>query len=193
VSGGWVRCGRCNEVFNAAEEDLARLDAPEPALEDGPAAPAVPVDAQRSEPTVPPAPVSADASAALETIEAPAAAESAEAAEAAHATEHAEGAPAAPAADDLRADLRPERAAADPKPGFVRAAERAARWQQPRMRAVLLLLALVAAALLALQAALAFRDRLAASWPASRALLEPACRIAGCRIEPGYTIEIFYP
>jgi predicted Zn finger-like uncharacterized protein len=148
VSGGWVRCGRCNEVFNAADalvdadagagapdahrqrvqEDLARLDAPEPALEDGPAAPAVPVDAQRSEPTVPPAPVSADASAALETIEAPAAAESAEAAEAAHATEHAEGAPAAPAADDLRADLRPERAAADPKPGFVRAAERAARW-----------------------------------------------------------------
>ncbi len=51
------------------------------------------------------------------------------------------------------------------------------------MRAMLGLLALAAGGLLALQAALEFRDLLAASWPAGRALLEPACRIAGCRVE----------
>ncbi len=235
VSGGWVRCGRCNEVFNAAEalvdadagasapdahrqrvlKDLARLAAPAaaaaeepaqawgkaaapvdalptpesesesvsesmpapapasapefeprpaPALQDETAARTSPLDSHRNEPTWPPTPASA--SAALESIDA------------------TDGPPAPPAADDLRADVRPERVAALPRPGFVRAAERAARWQQPRMRAVLLLVALAAAALLAFQAALAFRDRLAASWPASRVLLEPACRIAGCRVEP---------
>jgi hypothetical protein len=74
--------------------------------------------------------------------------------------------------------------AREPAPQFVRLAERAARWRQPRVRAALgLLLVLSVLALLA-QIALQFRAPIAAAWPESRALLQPMCEWLDCSIGP---------
>jgi hypothetical protein len=71
-----------------------------------------------------------------------------------------------------------------PTPSFLRDAERAARWRQPRMRLALAMAALGLLALLAGQAGLAYRDLLAARWPALRAPLQQACALIGCTVEP---------
>lgn len=89
----------------------------------------------------------------------------------------------------VQATSRPARAAGrrskrepQPAPSFVKQADRAARWQRPGVRAALLLLLLTGCLGLAGQAAFVYRDRLAASVPASRALLLHACASLGCRI-----------
>lgn len=74
-------------------------------------------------------------------------------------------------------------------PSFVVKADRAARWQRPGVRASLALLALVAGTGLAAQMTYTFRDRLAASVPASRPWLQQACERIGCRIEDFRQIE----
>jgi predicted Zn finger-like uncharacterized protein len=244
VSAGWVRCGRCAEVFNALEglydmdsaeggaqvDDAAevRNEAPSeerrqalaalvqqsshgaaPAAAAAAVGPATSPDAVAAGPTS--APVAADAPDALVPV-------------------HAGGNPAlipgrvtgmpasmAPAAREPQ-DLPPESPApsrpagsgpddANPEsqidealtgwvaqrssdaPSFVRRAERAARWQRPWVRAVLVLLALGLTVLLAAQLALGQRDLLASQWPASRPALGALCQQLGCRIEPLRRIE----
>jgi predicted Zn finger-like uncharacterized protein len=76
-----------------------------------------------------------------------------------------------------------------PVPGFLREAERAARWQRPAVRRALMAGCAGAALLLAAQVGLEYRDVLAARWPALQPPLEAACRLAGCRIEPPRWIE----
>ncbi|MEY4754001.1 MAG: hypothetical protein RJA44_1676 [Pseudomonadota bacterium] len=75
-------------------------------------------------------------------------------------------------------------AAATALPGFVRDADRRARWQRPWVRAVLLLLSLLLLATLLGQIAYRLRDQIAARWPQSLPLLQQACLELDCRIEP---------
>ena len=76
-----------------------------------------------------------------------------------------------------------------PTPGFVKQAQRAARWRSPWMRLGLALLALLLLAALTLQVALQDKDRIAATYPQAKPWLEQLCAQAGCRIEPFKRIE----
>lgn len=73
---------------------------------------------------------------------------------------------------------------ASPTPTFVRQAERAARWQRPRVRASLAVAVLLLVGALGTQTALQFRDAFAARWPDARPALESLCSVFGCEIEP---------
>jgi predicted Zn finger-like uncharacterized protein len=190
VSEGWVRCGRCAEVFNALE-NLVDLDAdgapqtrPPPSSgrervldemariarhDEAPANEAAPTaEAREAADTEPPAPARAPAPA----MPAP--------------TPSAARVTATPAAPAPAADLRAE---PGERPAFVRRAERAERWRRPGVRLALGALALVAVATLTGQAALEFRDPLAARWPALRPALEFGCQYTGCRIAAPRAIE----
>jgi predicted Zn finger-like uncharacterized protein len=216
VSEGWVRCGRCDTVFNALESlvdlEAQAADAGAPAAtspdeadwdrtppgadprematdprapeaeapwEPAPRAPipasAAPVAAPDEEdpPTVPtpplpaPSPLAATAlqrpSAPIEPVLAPAAAA---AVMSAWSAESSAGPPVA-----------------GPTPGFVRQAERDARWSSPAMRAALVGCSLMLIALLAGQAAFHFRDELAARSATADGLLRSVCARWGCRVE----------
>ena len=74
-------------------------------------------------------------------------------------------------------------------PSFLRTAERNALWRRPAMRiAAGLGVALLGIALV-LQAAVLWRDTLAARWPASTPALAALCRLAGCSVQPLRRIE----
>ena len=69
-------------------------------------------------------------------------------------------------------------------PSFLRAAEDAARWRRPLVRAALVGAALLLSAGLLLQSALLWRDPLAARLPASEPALQALCRLTGCQVQP---------
>lgn len=178
VSNGWVRCGRCSEVFNAVES-LVDLD----------------LDLDRPGDTAAP---SAHGARVMEEL----------ARVAGGAPEPVAAPPAEPLADeapapafDLRADVDPAPAPADPRdawrvddsppaaPGFVRQADRAARWRRPGVRLALALVALVAVGGLGWQVPLSHHDWIAARWPATAPWMQRFCATAGCIVEPPRRIE----
>lgn len=204
VSEGWVRCGRCSAVFNGLE-NLCELDADgvprEPARAPAPvAAPAAAAadtattfdidvgaaDEERWAPTAAPssfdhrdspghdsvlpdpafAPTAAPSQAPLDDGPAAIVTFSAES------VADAAAAPAAPAPPAPPAVL----------PRFLKEAERAAFWRQPKVRGMLAGLALALGATLALQAALAWRDVLAARVPAAAPALATLCQWFGCSV-----------
>ncbi len=186
VSEGWVRCGRCSNVFNAAQHlvDPATGDARRAPIEvhSGMAppvpAPAPPARPARAAPALPGSEVKPPAQAGDAT------------ASAADALPDPRAVPEPAAAgqtEALRIDAAP--AAGGLRPSFVRRAERAERWRSPPVRALLLVAVLLAAALLAGQALHLHRDRAVAHWPGLRPLLESACAALGCRIEHARAIE----
>ncbi len=228
VSEGWVRCGRCTQVFNALEGlvDLEtglprptgsgsgaagaglapQVDADsdddyevaQPAARPG--GPPLPGDAG-----TPPAPAKPGAGAAAMLpgrLTRPSAERSGTAlltrastapslSASAPAETHGRGVPgdlAAAVAEASDSELEPHRAGAV-APSFVRNAERAARWQQPRVRLGLALVAALAALLLVAQAGLHHRDLVAARWPDTRPLLVQACQALGCRVEAARSID----
>jgi len=205
VSEGWVRCGRCDSVFNALDA-LVDLDAeptvasnrsvatsaaasPAASLDRAPA-PQVrrpepePEPDQRIDPFLEshtePAPlpevvwdepvaVTFERASDTESIDPPTAG-----------VPPAERRPAA----DARAPMAPAPAIPAPvSPGFVRRAERDARWHSPAMRAALLGCAGMLMALLGLQATYHFRDAIAARSPTAAQWLRSACERWDCRIE----------
>jgi predicted Zn finger-like uncharacterized protein len=211
VSQGWVRCGRCAEVFNAtlslvdietgAPRQAAEVLSPgdlgievvaaheEPAWAQPRAAEAE-AEAQalhEAEPDPSTAPVegagagpqTADAAAQAERIEPPFDAPGASGADAAVAPETTGGA----APEDTAATLPIE------APSFVRQAERAARWRQPRVRAALAVLGTLAVVTLLGQVLHEYRDLAAARFPAIRPGLESTCAVLGCRVEPARAIN----
>ena len=237
VSEGWVRCGRCAEVFDGAQR-LFELEAaapsatpapllatpggatahptPEadtpPTLSDAPAdaAPAPRLAPHAAPPataceTAPEAPFQASTNEAVSgTIDADASARHDDVAgtnganpvattavrtetEAALGVATAAADPDAAAQDDT--PLPAEGASSDALPQFMRHAERAARWQQPRRRGLLAGLALLLTVLLAAQWALHYRDDLAARWPAATAPLQAACELLGCRVQAPRRID----
>lgn len=67
-------------------------------------------------------------------------------------------------------------------PDFLRQAQRRARWQQPRVRFALAAAVALLTLLFTLQTAHHFRDSFAARWPSVRPLLLSWCDLAGCSI-----------
>ncbi len=174
VSEGWVRCGRCAEVFNAIES-LVDLDA------DAASRPAA--RPQRSERVL------EDLARVGSGVDIEVAADQPAAAAAAPAAFEAPNTgPRPPAPDEPGLDDDDEPAAAmaptvtTVAPGFVKQAERAARWRHPAVRGALVIVGLVAAFMLAGQAAIEYRDWVAVQWPATRPWLEQACSPLGCRV-----------
>ena len=199
VSDGWVRCGRCTEVFDAGKRlfDLdqggaASVPAP-PRRQQPPAEPgaAVQTTIRVGAALAPPSQPSVEAPTAAPPMPAEPAHEPAAQAPAVAAL--AQAAPGAAQAAADATDGAPAAAAAEAAtPGFVQRADSAARWRQPGRRAALAVLSLGLALLLAGQMALHYRDHLAAASPAARPVLLAACQVLGCRVEPPRRIEALH-
>lgn len=189
VSSGWVRCGRCSEVFNAIEslvdleldrpgdgaptsvhgarvmEELARVAGAPDSGPTYPQAPAPPPPDPDPAPDVEPA---VDQGVNLVT-----------------------GQGEVVGTDEARLsrlDAEPDETPMRP-PAFVRQAERAARWRSPAVRAALAGLALLAGTGLAWQVHLSQHDWLVARWPALHPAVERLCGWSGCVIEPPRHVE----
>jgi predicted Zn finger-like uncharacterized protein len=196
VSEGWVRCGRCSEVFDArvslaphlpvmtevveppAQVEPATLvsadplpdassgERPEPVWDDASQACATPPEAA---PDLSPASIQAAASVALPD------------APTASGAEPAQGDPA-PAVPPL----------ADPplaQTSFMRRAQRAAFWRRPGVRLALALVSLLLALGLAGQVLYQQRDLIAQRLPGLRPVLTALCQPLACRVGVPQRIE----
>jgi predicted Zn finger-like uncharacterized protein len=191
VSEGWVRCGRCTEVFNAAQRlfDLEADAGPSAAPQERPERPVAEVHRLPLRDPAAGSPAAARVSAALAPPAALVVAAPEPAAEALPSVEPTVAAPPAapPAATTVEAPTA--NAHPVPTPEFVRRADRAARWRHPARRGVLRAVALLLLALLGAQMALHYRDAVAATWPGTRPWLQAACNLGSCRIEAPRRIE----
>ena len=191
VSEGWVRCGRCSEVFNALEGlfDLTRETPPEAPIDLPPqgARPAADtalgdkIDAQLKR-TRPSDHATAPAISPRDRLDFPDAQFGPDIAD--------DDTGEAPAIAAPGAEAMPEDAPApEAPPEFVQRAQRAARWQSGRMRALQGAALVLLAALLGLQAAHHERDLVAARWPALRPALSAWCAAMACTIEAPRRID----
>lgn len=223
VSEGWVRCGRCSEVFNAAQALLdldtgaprgGQPDTPRAGMKFGSARPSAPVGSSEGQAAAPPAmgdfgpraqpqrppeappkalpkappqtpPQALPPAPQAEPVPTMDEAVSRFAADAAEVDGQAEPAQPLP---DIKADPRPRKPVAA-KPGFLRQAERAARWQRPRVRAALAAAVLLGLAGLLAQVALTYRDVAAARFPVLQPVLQAACQPLGCSVGPAHVID----
>ena len=229
VSEGWVRCGRCAEVFNAtdalldiesgspagaADEPAARLgDRPTQAEPAAPQTPLANVEAlasqmaqmaqapQAPQPAQPPLtplvplvplvpqppqtpPTRGTPPSDFSAFDTPAADAGADAA----GTTTAEPMPAPAVAKRAKAPPSPP-AQVGPTPSFVRRADQAQRWRQPRVRGALMGLAVLAALGLLAQMGLEYRELVAARFAATRPVLEQACELLGCSVGAARVID----
>jgi predicted Zn finger-like uncharacterized protein len=211
VSEGWVRCGRCNQVFNALEGlfDLER-DAPIEAWQP-PAASASPKPAPVASPdtassATPAQEEETDASlvdkidaqllsprrtgfGALASL-APAERRHEDFADARFDTELPSDSDRAPLLDRLDPEPAPDdRTDDEAAPEFVRQAEREARWRGSRARSALFAATALLSVTLVLQVGHHFRDRLAARWAPAHTALVAWCGLAGCTVGAPRRIE----
>ena len=199
VSEGWVRCGRCSEVFNALEGlfDLEREAAPAwtpsqrgaldllPASADEHEAQRVAAAAQDTDEGSYHHEANATASTLDTQIDTQADSQIDTRLAEHDADNDAEvGRGEASDLDDSTPGDELTAAAADPAPSFLRRAERSARWQRLPVRLALALAAVALGSLLAAQVALRQRDAIAARWPQSAPWLAALCTPLDCRVEP---------
>lgn len=231
VSDGWVRCGRCNAVFNA-NETLFDPHAPAtpPATEPPTEAVAAPAFGEPPDLAKPDADVTLNVDALHAALFERGPAEPASRPELADDVEALADVEAAPTVGELAgpgleratsgpladerpdvpvavavaepgtvaqpvpsadvadtADARAPTAGADEPagaaPGFLREAERAARWRSPEMRALLGGAAVLLAGAALIQGARGLHEPIVSQWPQARAWLEPLCRVAGCEVQ----------
>jgi predicted Zn finger-like uncharacterized protein len=187
VSGGYVRCGRCSEVFNALEE-LVDLETGERrgGLELDPGGASVVGDNRGIQPeaeleVAQPAPRPAAAPPASAPALPTPPPEPPRYAELLASTQPPESSTLAP-------DEIPGPSPGD-APSFVVSADRAARWRTPRMRAGLLVMAALGLLGLAGQVGYEYRDLVAARYPGARPMMEGACAALGCRVDAARSIE----
>ena len=202
VSEGWVRCGRCGDVFNALAGlfDLERETAPAwtpsqrggldllPAHGDARDAAPGPPDAPTPAQTPPPTPSEWSDLPAADDSDADTRADShleARLMERDAFDDDAVGRGELSDLDDARQNERAtDEAVAAETPAFLRRAASHARWQQPRMRLALGGCSAVLALTLTAQVAVWKRDEIAARWPQSVPALTAVCDALGCAIEP---------
>jgi predicted Zn finger-like uncharacterized protein len=219
ISQGWVRCGHCSEVFDAAANlqpyapppaDLS----PDAAVSSPPEGPGLREDAGRAASVAPllVAPSAEPEAAWPEPAPAP---EGAPLAAPAFLPEFQVSPPPDLAADVFAFSVSPEPSdfsgaapgartayaesafdeseAPEPDPvhevSFVRDARRDAFWRRPALRVALALTASVLLAALLLQAALFQRNTLAVSRPWLRPVLDTLCDALHCEISPPQQIE----
>ncbi len=213
VSEGWVRCGRCDQVFNAIEGlfDLER-DAP-PDWHPPPAPPQPPaatITADYQAPASPPAddddvfhlsdddrvhsrffqPEQQDVDQTpAQTVAERDRVDFADAQFNMAMLAEAEGDNPSTARPPLEMPEPSKKRGAKQPPEFLRNAKRQARWRSPRVRAGLALLALMLTGILLSQMAMHFRDVLAARWPGTRPWLEAGCQLLGCTLDLPRRIE----
>jgi predicted Zn finger-like uncharacterized protein len=201
ISEGWVRCGHCSEVFDASSnmqrEEAASVESPrvapaEPEVaaepdsfesslvtEVGDSLPSEPPDSQQLE---------AEKHALAETpADRPFVLMRADPAPTNEDEPEPEPAPEWRTSSSFRANREPEPEQHDLS--FVRQARRREFWRSPGMRAVLVLVFVVLAAVLAAQVAVHDRNRLAAAYPALRPSLLRLCEPFHCRVEPPRHID----
>ena len=213
VSEGWVRCGRCNEVFNALEAlfDLERDTPPEWTPREAPATPAsaTTAAAHLASPAVD-VNVGHDGGVDVDVGDR---ADDDEFAQPIYRRE-TDSTPAMRVDERDRLDFPDARFESEPAPEeplenkdgvsillplgedavvpdveFVRHAQRRARWESPLVRIGLSLVGTLFAIGLLLQAAYHFRDGLAARWPDAKPALLAWCGIVGCTIQAPRHIE----
>jgi predicted Zn finger-like uncharacterized protein len=197
VSEGWVRCGRCGDVFNALEGlfDLERETAPAWTPSQRGALDLLPVSVDvRNEQTTA---IAASTTTADNAVDARHAADDTEIDTRADSQLETrllerddldDSAVGRGELSDIGASAGDAHGAAaaapDPAPDFLRQADTAARWQRPWVRLALALAATALGVLLAGQAVLWQRDAIASRWPQASPLLAQTCEALGCRIEP---------
>ena len=208
VSEGWVRCGRCNEVFNALEGlfDLERDTPPEvSATTGGSETAAIGVDAEAAWNnagfSAEPDPHLVDK---LDTRLFGTRRADSESTPAAHvrARDRHEFSDAQFNPEWVADDGDPSQVGAlfsaepieeaqldKPAPEFVRRAQREERWRGSGARFALSCLSVILLAGLVLQTAHHFRDLVAARWPTLRPALAAWCELASCRLEAPRRIE----
>jgi len=204
VSEGWVRCGRCAEIFDAGKQLFDPDREPPPAW--SPAIPAALLTPAAVEPQVdelPPPLLAQESSAILET----------------EVAAEAFTAPAVLVVADWSAEPEsrqephwsdtPSRYS-EPLPGSIEAGTSASavvqsdspqplpafmrspasdRWRRPGVQTSLSLLALLLLLLLCVQAIDHFRDAIAAKYPSTRHALRALCEIRACELQPWQRIE----
>ena len=192
VSQGWVRCGQCAVVFDASLH-LQTERAPKADLAVSRAASdVVPVVTASGSALVTDANLQSansqslealdssyleEVSAVLKTTDDPLAPEPRSGTPAVSVLQANSYSPDDPS-DDRASDV-----------SFVRDARRQAFWRRPLVRALLALFALLLTALLALQAAVQQRDRLAAFEPRLKPALQMVCEVLACSVNPVHQIE----
>jgi predicted Zn finger-like uncharacterized protein len=188
VSEGWVRCGRCDEVFNALDGlfDLERESPPPwqpgqadkaPRRHHGHEKTAAELDEEDR-----------IASRFFRPEQDDVSRTPAEAVDERDRTDWADA-----RFEEDEEEVGPamlNKPSVDPDaPTFVRVAEQKARWQSPQARKGLALAALLFGAALLLQVSHHFHDTLAAHHPSLRSWLASLCDAAGCRIEAPRRID----
>lgn len=198
ISEGWVRCGHCAEVFDAAASlqnealpSLLQPQAPQPpAQPEAEAVEASPAPAVVAAPEAVPAPVTAPVTAPALLMRESAAQE----------PDSIAPPPLYPSSfpseirDSQTPDSQWHRERNEEEPdlddvSFVRHARRKDFWRRPPVRAVVMLLIVVLAGLLALQYAVHDRDRLAALKPQLRPWLQALCEPLRCTVGPPRQID----
>jgi len=194
ISEGWVRCGHCADVFDAAahlqpDEEVAAL---EPLLDQEPTVPAS-LAAPQSEAFSPS--VHSEIDEGL-LSEAPDSAQFEEEARALR--EHPLDQPFELRRQDA-GDIEPpppvsvgaslERESELDDLSFVRQARRQELWRRPAVRALALVALMVLGVVLVLQVAMHDRDRLAAADPGLRPLLAWLCGPLNCKVGPPRQID----
>ena len=204
VSEGWVRCGRCNDVFNALESlfDLERDTPPE---------------WSPSEPELVTAPIEQTEDVAREPVSDSSLVDRIDA-QLLGTRRHESGSTPAARVDERDrldfpdAQFEPDSAPADvivavhdttlepetstfdiaappATPEFIRHAQRRARWDRPGTRVALSAAALLLLFALVLQIGHHFRDTIAMRWPALKPVLAAWCDTQGCTLQPPRRIE----
>ena len=212
ISDGWVRCGQCGEIFDAARHLLPDPNSavPAPTDVDLNATPAIAVPAAQPAPEV------------LAQAETPAAPRPRDFPTAPSAGQQVpepvrEPVPVVCAGEPLWVEtVVPEQAVVDPVPvfpvddtpsapspfiaprqvddelpdvSFMRDGKKKTLWHRPAVRIVLLMLVLLLFAAIAAQVLMHERDRIAAAQPAARPGLLVLCALSRCSLSPLRQIE----
>ena len=172
ISDGWVRCGQCGEIFDAAQNLLVGSEEPEAASPIAEDAILQGTAMDRSTDAAPAAVVLAPEP-AIEAVLTPP-------------PEPNESVQALATPTDPVADVSP---APPETPSFMQGDTAPSAWQRRGVRRALTVAALVLIAALAVQILRHERDRIAALEPALRPVLGTLCESTGCVISPMRQIE----